>query len=118
SGGSGLLHQPDEHEQDDRADGGVDDRRDDATADAEAQRGEQPPGDEGADDADDDVADQAEAVALDELSGQPAGDRADDDEDDQTFNAHMQRLLVSDGAIMTGDGRTVQPSPRDFVAAF
>src|SRR5258708_26560151 len=66
----------DDDEKYDGADGRVDDFRDDAAADHDAELGQQPRADEGADDADDDVADHAEPPAPDQRPGEPSGHQA------------------------------------------
>src|ERR1700720_17100 len=85
---SGSLDQPDDDQQDDRADKGVDDRGDKAATDGDADLRQQPTGDECADDADDDVADQSEAAAFHDHAGQPAGNRADDEPNDEGLYVH------------------------------
>ena len=57
----GSPDQANDHQQDYRPDGGVDDPGDVPAADQDAELGQHEDADEGADDADDDVADQTEA---------------------------------------------------------
>src|SRR5665213_530263 len=78
--------EPQDEDQQHRADGGGDDRGDQAAADADVQNAGQPAADEGADHADDDVADQAKAATLDQQSGKPTGDDADDQPGDDTVS--------------------------------
>src|ERR1022692_4190820 len=71
-----ASHEPDNYEQQDGADRGVEDLAHHTSAERKAEPREQPARDEGADDADGDVADQAEAGPLNDLASQPAGDEA------------------------------------------
>src|SRR5262245_33764670 len=57
AGRSAPPDETDQHQQNHRADGGVDDSGDDTAADDDAEPRQQETGDQGADDADDDVAD-------------------------------------------------------------
>jgi len=93
---SSPLHQPDQHQQDHRTQGGMNDRRKQTTARAEADAGQDQAGDEGPDDPHDDVAEGPEAVAFDDPSGKPSGDGADDQHDKQAFDSHIPFLLNAD----------------------
>src|SRR5688572_30960334 len=78
-----ALDQPQQENQDDRADQCDDDRAEQAPARRYAHRAEQPAAEQRADDADDDVADDAVAAALHDDPGEPAGYEANDDEPDE-----------------------------------
>src|SRR5205085_11563184 len=77
-----TAKEPEKEQQHHGADGVHDDRRDDATADADAEMRQQPAANKGADDTDGDVADQPEAAAGDELARQPSGNEADQQDDE------------------------------------
>src|SRR6185295_9832484 len=79
---SGSLHQPDKQEQYYRADRRRDDLADNAAAEAEAEKREEPSGDQRADHAEYEIADEAEAAPAHQLAGNPSRDDADDDEND------------------------------------
>jgi hypothetical protein len=81
-----LLEEPDDDQQDHRADHGVDDRGEHAADQHKSDHRQQPAGNDGADNADHDVADQPEAVTLDDQAGEPARDRTDDKPDDERFD--------------------------------
>src|SRR5262245_25725031 len=81
-----TSYETDDHQQDDGADHGVDDRADEAGERQETQLPEQPDADEGADDTEDDVPEQSESKPAHDLPGQPAGDGADDQHDDDAVD--------------------------------
>jgi hypothetical protein len=71
------CEQPENDEQDNCPDGGVDDEGDRSDADMNVQARQQPVADE--------RADEAEAAARDDLAGQPARHDADEDSDDEAL---------------------------------
>src|SRR5271155_675487 len=77
-----AFDQPDNDQQNHRADEGIDHVGNKAATDEESDPRQQPAGDKRADNADDDVADQPETAALDHHPGKPAGDRADNQPND------------------------------------
>jgi hypothetical protein len=72
-----ATNEPDDQQQYQRADGGVDDRRNNARAKMDAELRKQPTTDEGAYDSDEEIADDPKPGALHDLAGQPSGDEAD-----------------------------------------
>jgi hypothetical protein len=88
-----ALDQPDNDQQDHRADEGIDDRGDEAAADGNAKPGQKPARNQTADDADNNVADQAEAAAFDDHAGEPARNAADDQPDDEALCFHVFPLI-------------------------
>src|SRR5579863_2783963 len=81
--------QPDNQQQYDGADRRIDDFRQQAGADRDAEFRKQEAREQRAGDTDDDVADDAKAGAAHDLAGQPAGDQADEQNDNQTFVRNM-----------------------------
>src|SRR6476659_566261 len=73
----------DDDQQDHGADDGVDDGRQNASDQDEADHRQQPAGNDGADDADHAIADQPKAIALDDLPGEPTRNRPDDEPNDE-----------------------------------
>ena len=71
-----------------RANGGVDDRGDNAHAEVDAELRQQPPADKGTYDTDDKVIDDPVSSAMHDLSGQPSCNEADRQYDDETFTRH------------------------------
>jgi hypothetical protein len=80
-----AANEPDDKQQDQRADGGVDDRRNDARAKMNAELRKQPTTNKGPYDSDDDIADDPEPGTLHDLTGQPSGNEADQQYDQETF---------------------------------
>jgi hypothetical protein len=78
-----AAHQPDDQEEQCRADGGLEDFRDDARTKTDPELREYPVGNECARNADDEVAEEAEARTLDDLARKPAGDDADKQYDEK-----------------------------------
>src|SRR5436190_3176224 len=72
-----ALDQPHDDQQNNRTDGGGDDRPQNATAEPQAQHWKEPARNQGADDTNDNIADEAEACALYNLTGKPAGCKTD-----------------------------------------
>jgi hypothetical protein len=68
---------------------GVDDRRDDAGAEMDAELRHQPPADEGPYDSDDEVTDDPKPGPSNDLAGQPSCDEADHQYDKQTLIRHV-----------------------------
>ena len=83
-----AAHQPDDQQEYQRADGGVDDRRDKARADVDAELRKQPAPDRGAYDADNEVADEPKPGALHDLAGELSCNEADHQYDEETFTRH------------------------------
>src|SRR5215831_6846918 len=84
---SGPFDQPDDENQNNRADEGGDQRAD-QPSDGDAKQTKQPAADQGADHADDDVADQPEPATTHNQSGEPARDAADHDKENETTDCH------------------------------
>jgi hypothetical protein len=72
-----ATNEPDDQQQYQRADGGVDDRRNNARAKMDAELRKQPTTDEGAYNSNDEIADDPKPGALHDLAGQPSGNEAD-----------------------------------------
>jgi hypothetical protein len=72
-----ATNEPDDRQQYQRADGGVDDRRNNARAKMGAELRKQPTTDEGAYNSNDEIADDPKPGALHDLPGQPSGNEAD-----------------------------------------
>src|SRR5947209_2971311 len=79
------LNEPDDQQQYQRADSGVDDRCNNAGAEMDSQLRKQPTADEGTYYSDDEIADDPEPGALHDLAGQPSGNEADDQYDEETL---------------------------------
>src|SRR5713226_122638 len=69
------ANEPDDQQEYQSANGGVDDRRDNASAKVDAELRQQPPADEGSYDADNEVTDEPEPGALHDLAGEPSGNQ-------------------------------------------
>lgn len=78
---AGTADEPDNHEQQDAADRGVDDRAADPRTEMNAQLRGQPVADEGADDPDDHVIDEPKTGPLHNVTRQPSGRNADQQND-------------------------------------
>jgi hypothetical protein len=72
-----ATNEPDDQQQYQRADGGVDDRRNNARAKMDAELRKQPTTDERANNSNDEIADDPKSGALHDLAGQPSGNEAD-----------------------------------------
>jgi hypothetical protein len=72
-----ATYEPDDQQQYQRADGGVDNRRNNAQAKMDGKLRKHPSTDEGADDSNKDIADDPKPCASHDLTGQPSGDEAD-----------------------------------------
>src|SRR5271167_691474 len=77
--------QPHDQQQQYGADRRIDDLRNQAAADGNAELGKQVARDQRAGDADENVANNAKAGAAHDLAGQPAGDQADEQDDENAF---------------------------------
>src|SRR5579872_4137731 len=86
---------PDNHQQHDRADHGIEDRGQDSGAQMDAKARQQPVTDKRADDPDGEVADQAEPAAVDNFAGEPSGDDADDHNHQQAFVREMHGFVLA-----------------------
>src|ERR1700722_12622429 len=106
--------QPQDDQEDHRADKRVDDGGDKARADIDAELRQQPPGDDRADNADHDVAQQPIAAAFDHHSGKPAGDGSDDQPNDNALDAHRspQRARATTGRTLRLSSRSVSAGAR------
>src|ERR1700730_3306954 len=72
-----ATNEPDDQQQYKRADGGVDDRRNNARAKMDAELRKQPTTDERANNSNDEIADDPKSGALHNLAGQPSCNEAD-----------------------------------------
>jgi hypothetical protein len=81
--------QPYHDQQQDGADGGVDDRADNSDTKMDTDLRQEPVADEGANNSDDEVTNQAETCALYDLAGQPPRNEANEQYDKKTFIRHM-----------------------------
>jgi len=72
-----ATNEPDDQQQYQRADGGIDDRRNNARAKMDAELRQQPTTNEGAYKSNDEIADDPKPGALHDLAGQPSGNEAD-----------------------------------------
>jgi hypothetical protein len=72
-----ATNEPDDQQQYQRADGGVDNRRNNAPAKMDAELRKQPTTDERAYNSNDEIADDPKSGALHDLAGQPSGTEAD-----------------------------------------
>jgi hypothetical protein len=86
--GAGAANQPDDQQQQQRADRGVDYRRDDADAKMDAELGHEPLADAGAYDSDDEISDNSKPGASNDLARQPSRNEADQQYDKQTLARH------------------------------
>ena len=77
--------EPDDEQQQDRADRGVEDRRDNSDAKMDTEARQQPAPDKGTDNSDDDVTEDAKPGAAHDLAGQPARDQADKQDYQEAF---------------------------------
>jgi len=80
-----ATDEPDNEQEYQCADRGVDDRRNEARAKVDAKLRKQPATDEGAYDSNDDIADDPKSGALHDLTGQPPGNEANHQYDQETF---------------------------------
>ena len=83
-----AANEAQEHQQDQCADGGVDNCRKKARAKMDAQAGKEPAPDECAEDSDDEIAYESKAGALDNFTGEPSGDESDYQYDNEAFIYH------------------------------
>jgi hypothetical protein len=86
---SSTPDQSQKKQQDNRADGGVDDCGNDAAADFDANPRQQPASDESADNPNDDVADQPVAPTFYDRAGKPTGDGTNDQPNDECLCVHL-----------------------------
>jgi hypothetical protein len=83
------MDEPDDEQQYDGADGGVDDRADNSVAKMDSELRQQPVADEGTDNSDYHVTNYAKTRPPDDLAGQPAGNETDQQYDEETFVRHV-----------------------------
>src|SRR5262249_39919943 len=81
-----FFEQPDDEQENHRADYGVDDCRNDAADEDKPDQRQQPARNDCADNADNDIADKAEAVALDDQTPEPTSNRSDDQPNDERLD--------------------------------
>ena len=84
-----VTNEPDDQQQQQRANGGVDSRQDDARTEVEAELRNEPTANEGACDSHEEVAENPEPGALHDLASQPSGNEADQQYDEQTLTRHV-----------------------------
>jgi hypothetical protein len=84
-----AANEPDNQKEQERADRGVDDRRDDADAEMDPELGHQPIADERPYDTDDEITDDSKPGASYDLARQPPRDEADNQYDEQTLTRHV-----------------------------
>jgi hypothetical protein len=99
------VDQPENDKEDNGADRGRDDRRNNAGAEVDSQLGQQPASDEGADDTDADVGNDAVAGAANNLSGQPARDQADQQNHENRFVRHARFLPFATTVVADPDNQ-------------
>ena len=73
-----ATNEPDDQQQDQRTNGGVDDCRNNSQAKMDAELRKQPTADEGAYDSNEEIANDPKADALQDLAGHPSGGEADE----------------------------------------
>jgi hypothetical protein len=98
----------DNQEEYQRADRGVDDRRDNTHAKVDAESGQQPPANEGSYDSDDEVTDDPKPGALHDLARQPSCNEADHQYDKKTFTRHDTLSQISNEFGNAGRLRSLQ----------
>src|ERR1700676_4488942 len=98
-----TVHQPDDQQQYDCANGGVDNRCDHSSTKMDSKPRQQPVAKEGADNSDDDVADHPKTRTPDELTGKPPRNQPDEQYDEETFirRVHGGALGTADSASRT-----------------
>ena len=84
-----TAEKPHHEEQQYRADGGIDDRADDTSAEMDAELGQQPTAYKGTQDTDDQIADDPESGPAYDLTGQPACDETYEQYDQEAFARHI-----------------------------
>ena len=96
-----TAEKPHHEEQQYRADGGVDDRADDTTAEMDAEPGQQPTAYKGAQDTDDQIADDPESGPAHDLTGQPACNEAYEQDDQEAFARyiHLATSIVNPNGV-------------------
>src|ERR1700726_1595353 len=80
-----AAHQSQDQQQDNGADEGVQDQRDNSGPEVNAKLRQQPVADKRADQADQQIADQSKTAPLHHPARQPARDNSDDDDDEETL---------------------------------
>jgi hypothetical protein len=88
------MQEPDDQQQYQAADGGVDDRLNNAQAEMDADQRQQPTADKGADDSNEEIAEDAEPGAAHDLAGQPSGNEADHQYDQETLTRHVHARVL------------------------
>ena len=87
-----ATHEPDDQQQYQRADGGVDDRRNNARAKMDAELRKQPTTDERTNNSNDEIADDPKSGALHDLAGQPSGNDNDIQPHGSSFFGNRGRI--------------------------
>jgi hypothetical protein len=80
-----AANKADDQQEYQRADGGIDDRRNKAHAKVDIELGKQPAADEGTGNSNDEIADDPKPGASRDLTGQPSGNEADRQYDQEAF---------------------------------
>ena len=80
-----AMNEPQDQQQYERPDGCVDDRRNDARTEMDAESRQQPTADDGAYDSDNEVADEPKPASARDPAGQPSGNEANDQNYQETF---------------------------------
>jgi hypothetical protein len=83
------MDEPQDEQQQNGADRGVDDRRDHPASEMDTELRQQPAPDEGADDPNDHIADESKAGPSYDLAGQPSGNETDQQDDEKAFARHV-----------------------------
>jgi hypothetical protein len=83
------LDEPQDKEQQDRADGGVDDCSDDPCSEMNAELRQQPASDKGAQDPDNEITNDPETAPAHDLTGQPAGNDTHKQYNQQALTRHI-----------------------------
>jgi hypothetical protein len=80
-----AANEPDYQQQDDRPNGGIDNRHDNARAEADPELRKQPTPDQGANNSDQEITDNSEPGALHDLASKPTRDDSDEQYHQKTF---------------------------------
>src|SRR5205807_6875592 len=89
-----ATNEPDNQQQYQRTNGGVDDRRNNAGSEMDAELRKQPAPDEGAYDSNDEIADDPKPGALHDLAAQPSRNEADHQYDQETFTRYVHLRIL------------------------
>jgi hypothetical protein len=89
-----TLDEPQDKEQQYRADGGVDDCGDDPGSEMKAELRQQPASDKGAQDPDNEITNDPETAPAHDLTGQPAGNDTHKQYNQQAFTRHIHFVTL------------------------